>query len=53
VYVNPKVRVVIVKFSETNHQDPVPTFRAIASTSSRLRTLAEIDRIEAQAVALH
>src|SRR5688572_27436879 len=32
LYVNPRARVVVVKFSETNRQDPVPAFRAISAT---------------------
>lgn len=36
VYVNPGARVVIVKFSETNRQDPVPMFRAVAGAVSSL-----------------
>jgi CubicO group peptidase (beta-lactamase class C family) len=52
VYVNPTARVVIVKFSETNRQDPVPMFRAVAGAVSSPERIAELDRLEAQAVAL-
>jgi len=45
VYVNPASRVVIVKFSETNHQDPVPMFRAIAASLRSATNLAEIERL--------
>ena len=31
VYVNPVARTVIVKFSETNRQDPVGMFRAVSA----------------------
>ena len=51
VYVNPQARVVIVKFSETNRQDPVPMFRAMAEALSSPQHIAELDRIEAQALA--
>lgn len=39
LYVNPQARVVIVKFSETNRQDPVPMFRALAHALSRARAV--------------
>lgn len=51
VYVNPAARVVIVKFSETNRQDPVGMFRAISAALKSPRRIAEIDRLSAQAVA--
>ena len=52
LYVNPGSRVVIVKFSETERQDPVPMFRAISASLREPRHLAEIERIEAAAVAM-
>ncbi len=52
LYVNPKARVVIVKFSETNRQDPVPMFRAVASSLKSPVHVAELDRLEARAVVL-
>lgn len=52
VYVNPKSRVVIVKFSETNRQDPVPMFRAISSAIDTPAHLAEIARLESRQLAL-
>ena len=51
VYVNPASRVVIVKFSETNHQDPVPMFRAIAASLRSATNLAEIERLAAPRLA--
>jgi CubicO group peptidase (beta-lactamase class C family) len=51
VYVNPAARVVIVKFSETNRQDPVAMFRAISGALKSPHRIAEIDRLSAQAVA--
>lgn len=52
VYVNPGSRTVIVKFSETNRQDPVPMFRAIAGALHSPANLAELDRLGAQTLAL-
>lgn len=52
LYVNPKARVVIVKFSETSHQDPVPMFRAISRALTRPESMAELVRLDAQALAL-
>lgn len=52
VYVNPQTRVVIVKFSETNRQDPVPMFRAVAGALKSPERIAELDRLAAQTVAL-
>src|SRR5688572_13697669 len=52
VYVNPKSGTVIVKFSETNRQDPLPMFRAVSNTLKSPERLAEIDRLAASAVAL-
>jgi CubicO group peptidase (beta-lactamase class C family) len=51
VYVNPGSRTVIVKFSETTHQDPVPMFRAIAASLRSPANLAEIERLSAPALA--
>jgi hypothetical protein len=45
--------VVIVKFSETNHQDPVPMFRAIASALTRPEAITELARLDAQRLAPH
>jgi CubicO group peptidase (beta-lactamase class C family) len=52
VYVNPRARVVIVKFSETVRQDPVPMFRAISHALEDPRHIAELDRIETRNLAL-
>ncbi len=52
LYVNPKARVVIVKFSETDRQDPVPMLRAVAGSLKSPEHIAELDRLEARAVAL-
>ena len=52
LYVNPASRVVIVKFSETMRQDPVPMFRTISAALREPRHLAEIERIEAATFAL-
>jgi CubicO group peptidase (beta-lactamase class C family) len=46
LYVNPAARLVIVKFSETNRQDPVPMFRALADAVTAPTHLAEIDRLD-------
>lgn len=46
LYVNPAARLVIVKFSETRHQDPVPLFRALASAMTAPERRAEIDRLD-------
>jgi CubicO group peptidase (beta-lactamase class C family) len=51
LYVNPAARTVIVKFSETNGQDPVPMFRAISEALKAPERIAEIDRLAAQAIA--
>jgi CubicO group peptidase (beta-lactamase class C family) len=53
LYVNPRARTVIVKFSESRHQDPVPVFRAIARALQRPENLAELDRLSGQPHALH
>jgi CubicO group peptidase (beta-lactamase class C family) len=51
LYVNPKARVVIAKFSETNRQDPLPMFRAVSTSLKSPARIAEIDRLEARALA--
>jgi CubicO group peptidase (beta-lactamase class C family) len=51
LYVNPAVRLVIVKFSETNRQDPVPMFRALADAVMAPQHLAQIDRLDAPLLA--
>lgn len=52
LYVNPAAGVVIVKFSQTAHQDPLPMFRAVSSTLKTPSHIAEIDRLEVPAIAL-
>jgi CubicO group peptidase (beta-lactamase class C family) len=52
LYVNPQARVVIVKFSETNRQDPLPMFRAVSATLKSPARIAELDRLEAQTFAV-
>lgn len=51
VYVDPESRTVIVKFSETDREDPVGMFRAIAASLRSPANLAQIDQIDAMAVA--
>jgi CubicO group peptidase (beta-lactamase class C family) len=51
VYVNPAARVVIVKFSETNRQDPLPMFRAVSSALKSADRIAEVERLAADHVA--
>lgn len=51
LYVNPAARLVIVKFSETNRQDPVPMFRALAAAMRAPHHLAEIERLDAPLLA--
>lgn len=51
LYVNPAAQLVIVKFSETNRQDPVPMFRALADAVTAPTHLAEIDRLDAPLLA--
>jgi CubicO group peptidase (beta-lactamase class C family) len=51
LYVNPAARLVIVRFSETNRQDPVPMFRALADAVMAPQHLAEIDRQDAPLLA--
>ncbi|HEU0201416.1 MAG TPA: serine hydrolase [Burkholderiaceae bacterium] len=51
LYINPKAHTVIVKFSETNRQDPVPMFRALAESLMSPERIAELDRLEFQAFA--
>jgi CubicO group peptidase (beta-lactamase class C family) len=52
LYVNPRARTVIVKFSEAKHRDPVPVFRAIAAALSAPPNIAELDRLSARTYAL-
>jgi CubicO group peptidase (beta-lactamase class C family) len=52
LYVNPRAHTVIVKFSETNHQDPVPMFRAISGALKSQVNVAELDRLDAHNFAL-
>lgn len=51
LYVNPAARLVIVKFSETNRQDPVPMFRALAEAVTAPEHLAQINRLDAPLLA--
>lgn len=51
LYVNPAARLVIVKLSETQGQEPVPMFRAIADAVMAPTYLAEINRLDAQLLA--
>jgi CubicO group peptidase (beta-lactamase class C family) len=51
LYVNPAARTVIVKFSETNRQDPVGMFRAVAASLKPEARVAELDRLAAPAIA--
>jgi CubicO group peptidase (beta-lactamase class C family) len=51
LYVNPASRTVIVKFSETNRQDPVPMFRAVAAALKPDARVAELDRLAAARLA--
>ena len=51
IYVNPAARTVIVKFSETNRQDPVGMFRAVAASLKPEARVAELDRLAAPAIA--
>jgi CubicO group peptidase (beta-lactamase class C family) len=51
LYVNPASRTVIVKFSETNRQDPVPMFRAVAAALKPDARVAELDRLAARQLA--
>lgn len=53
LYVNPRARTVIVKFSETKHQDPVPLLRAMARALKRPENIAELDPLGGQAYAFH
>jgi len=52
VYVNPAAGVVIVKFSETNRQDPLPMFRAVSAALKSPERVAELDRLSAPSIAL-
>ncbi len=51
VYVDPASRTVIVKFSEADREDPIGMFRAISASLRSPVNLAQIDRIDAEAVA--
>jgi CubicO group peptidase (beta-lactamase class C family) len=51
VYVNPAARTVIVKFSETDRQDPVGMFRAVSAALKPESRVAELDRLAAPVVA--
>ena len=51
VYVNPTARTVIVKFSESNRQDPVGMFRAVSAALKPASRVAELDRLAAPYVA--
>jgi CubicO group peptidase (beta-lactamase class C family) len=51
LYVNPAARTVIVKFSETNRQDPVEMFRAVSAVLRPEARVAELDRLAAPALA--
>jgi CubicO group peptidase (beta-lactamase class C family) len=51
LYVNPAARTVIVKFSETNRQDPVGMFRAVSAALEPEARVAELDRIASPVVA--
>ncbi|HRD88320.1 MAG TPA: serine hydrolase [Accumulibacter sp.] len=44
LYVSPRAQVVIVKFSETRHQNPVPMFRAVANALTTPQLVAGVDR---------
>jgi hypothetical protein len=49
--VNPAARTVIVKFSETNRQDPLGMFRAVSAALKPQERVAELDRLAAPAFA--
>jgi CubicO group peptidase (beta-lactamase class C family) len=51
VYVNPAARTVIVKFSETDRQDPLGMFRAVSAALEPESRVAELDRLAAPLVA--
>lgn len=51
LYVHPRSRTVIVKFSETARQDPIPAFRAIARALESPENVAELDRLDARGTA--
>jgi CubicO group peptidase (beta-lactamase class C family) len=51
LYVNPAARTVIVKFSETNRQDPVGMFRAVSAALKPAARVAELDRLVAPSLA--
>jgi len=52
VYVDPRRKVVIVKFSETARQDPVPMFRAISDALISPKARAEVERLSTNQLAL-
>lgn len=47
LYVNPAARTVIVKFSETDNQDPLPMFRAVSASLAPAARAVELDRLVA------
>ena len=51
VYVNPAARTVIVKFSDSDRQDPVGMFRAVSAALKPESRVAELDRLAAPVVA--
>jgi CubicO group peptidase (beta-lactamase class C family) len=51
LYVDPASGTVIVKFSETKRQDPLPMFRAVADALRRPEHRAALERPDAQRVA--
>jgi CubicO group peptidase (beta-lactamase class C family) len=51
LYVNPAARTVIVKFSETNRQDPVAMFRSVSAALKPAARAAELDRLAAPLLA--
>ena len=53
LYVNPAARTVIVKFSETNGQDPVGMFRAVSAALKPAARVAELERLAAPTLVLH
>lgn len=51
LYVNPAARTVIVKFSETNRQDPVGMFRSVSAALKPATRAAELDGLAAPILA--
>jgi CubicO group peptidase (beta-lactamase class C family) len=51
LYVNPAARTVIVKFSETNRQDPCGMFRTVSAALKPAARAAELDRLAASTLA--